>query len=60
MSFYMLPANFLVLQKQLMLGVKLMSSVSKKCCGVRWTESDEWDHINSIFNLACMGEVAYC
>ena len=34
-----------------------MSSVNniKKCCGVRWTESDEWDRINSMFNLACMG-----
>ena len=43
MSFNMLPANFLVLQKKLMLGAKLLSSVNdiEKCCGVRWTESDK-------------------
>ena len=37
MSVNMLPANFLVLQKKLMLGTKLMSSVNniEKCCGVR-------------------------
>ena len=57
MSFNMLSANFLVLQKKLMLGAKLMASVNniEKCCGVSWTESDEWVRVNSMFNLACVG-----
>ena len=56
MSFNMLLENFLVLQKKLMLGAKLISSVNniEKCRGVRWSESDEWDRVNSMFNLACM------
>ena len=36
-SFNMLPANFLVLQKKLVLSAKLMSSVNniENCCGMR-------------------------
>ena len=58
MSFNMLPANFLVLQIKQMLGAKLMSSVNniEKCYDVRWTESDEWVRINSMFNFACKGK----
>ena len=37
MFFNMLPANFLVLQKKLILSAKLMSSVNniENCCGIR-------------------------
>ena len=57
MSFNMFPANFLVLQKKLMLSAKIMSSVNniQNCCGMRWAESDEWVRVNSSFNLVCMG-----
>ena len=53
MSFNMLPANFLALQKKLMLSANLMSSVNniENCCGMRWTESDKWVRVNSMFNL---------
>ena len=53
MSFNMLSANFLVLQKKLMLSAKLMSSVHniENYCGMRWTESDVWVRVNNMFNL---------
>ena len=41
MSFNMLSANFLVLQKKLMLSAN----------GMRWTESDVWVRVNNMFNL---------
>ena len=57
MSFNVLLANFLILLKKLMLRAKVMLSVNniKNCCGMRWTESDEWVRVNSMFNFVCMG-----
>ena len=50
MSFNMLPANFLVLQKNI-----TSENNIKNRCGMRWTESDEWVRVNGMFNLVCMG-----